>query len=562
LSWIYGYIDRHIAAARPKLRSHLHSFESQYINIYAGGSGKNLEVFTHPQRPIEKVFILGEPILRKDEDFCYPDFRDWQRLFQDEEKLRSLDGHYLILIAGKDGIRAYNDPLCKRSLYVHSSEEQYFICSDISLLKEAGLAELELDHFGAYWHTLFPPHLRRYAPTAHSYYRDVELLHQGGALAMTQASYSITNHSYTPSGEQLNLHKLLENITILPLKAGRTVSVGISGGMDIRPLLAILIGSGLAFNTVHFGSDQTADFTIAKAIAKDNKLPFRFIPEEDTSPSWEQACAYLATRGFGFNPAASCLMAYYPILAEQSEGFLGGYYGELFRFRFMAAHALSILKLQKPNYHSFARYLYNAAESFFVPDVNKALYHGFVNDLKESLNQMPTQNMPNPLWMNLFYVRYSPRTINMPDLSQLDQYINDHMPYLQSSIIDQHWHYGLLKQYNEALHRDIIDKHAPQLKRYPLALGDVSAPYRYRPYALKLKVLADSRLNKKQRPNRNEIFLERYRSQIMALGSDRRTRHDPWLEQKQVQNLFDRYTKGDPSSHNAMLSIIAYILGK
>lgn len=505
---------------------------------------------------------MGEPILRKGEEFCYPNSSDWAHLLSDEQKLRRMDGHYLILIASADGIRAYNDPLCKRSLYVHTSQNQYFVCSELSLLKESGLAKPELTHFGAYWHTLFPPHLRRYAPSSHSFYKDVRMLFQGAALRVTKAKCEITDNSYLPSGEQYDLHKLLENITLLPLRAGRKVCVGLSGGMDIRPLLAILLNSGLSFSAVHFGSNETKDFAIAQAIAKDNHVPFRYIPEEETSPSWEQVCRYLHTRGFGFNPAASCLMAYYPILAEQCDVFLGGYYGELFRFRFMAAHALSLLKLQKPDFRSFARYLYNPMQSFFMPEVDRALAQGFRADLMESLSLMPLQNMPNPLWMNLFYVRYSPRTINMPDLCDLDQYIIDHMPYLQSSIIDQHWHYGVFKQYNEALHRDLIRKHARQLERYPLALGDVSAPYHYRPYAMKLKALAESKRGKKPRSGRNELFLKRYFSEIMALREDSLTVQDPWLDQQIVDMMFEAFSKGNRAYDHMVLSFVSYILGK
>lgn len=561
MSWIYGYFGTKTQDC-PDLRCSRYKFDTAILKLRAGG-GRNLVCIQNPDNADEQVFIFGDPILRKGEDFSYPAPSDWVWLFEDEERIRQLDGHWLIVIANPGGIRAYNDPLGKRSFFIHPWLDGYFFCSEISLLKESGLATLDPYRFGAYWHSMFPPHLRRYAPTKHSYYENVKMLFQGGKLTLSAMGLHIEQRAFVPIEDPLNLPKILENLTLLPLRAGRKVCVGISGGMDIRPLLAILLKSRLPFSTVHFGSMVGEDYRIAFQIARDHHLPFRYISHQEASGGWQMACDYLHGRGFGFNPASHSLMGYYPILAEEADVFMGGYYGELFRFRFMSAHIASLFKPGKPDFGSFAGYLNNHPQSFFIPEINKEMHRGFIDALKKALQQMPPPgSMPNPLWMNLFYVRYSPRSINMPDLTQLDQYLCDHMPYLQCAPIQQHWQYGLWRQLRENLHRGIIRSQAPDLQNYPLAIAEYSAPYRYRPYALKIRLLMKRKRARTFTVSRTEQFLKDYRNQIQDLRRDSRVIEDPWLNLKMVDEILSAYYGGDLSRQNAVLSFLTYVLAK
>ncbi|MDD4560342.1 MAG: hypothetical protein PHF32_06365 [Candidatus Cloacimonetes bacterium] len=563
MSWLYGYYFKEGKTDHAPLRPYLHSFESAKLGVYAGGSGKSLLSFPHPHHPDETVFILGDPILRMDTDFRYPVYDDWQRLLSNEELLGYMDGHWLILIAGNQEIRAYNDALCKRSLYLHESSDHYFFCSDISLLKDAGLATLDPAKFGVYWHTQFPPHLRRYGPSRHCCYSDVEMLYQRGRLILGSNGAKFSFQSFSPTAEVQDLHKLLENMTLLPLRAGRKVCLGLSGGMDARTLLAIMLHSKLPFTAVHFGKDDGADYCIAKRITDDFGIPFRFIPESSVDTGWESAVKYLYERGFGYNPASSCLMQYFPILAEDFDVFLGGYYGEMFRCRMMAAHYYSLFELHGPDYHKFAKYMNLKPTCFFDPEINLILHKGFINSLKEVVAQMPsTKGMINPLWMDLLYVRYSPRSINMPDLCQMDDIINDHMPYLQASLLNQHWHYGAFAQLDEQLHRRMIRMHQPLLRNYPLALARHSAPYIWRPYAVKLIVSMKARREKNPPPSRNDVFLKAHKEQIMNLRYDSRVVQDSWLDHAKVDKIIDEYYKGNSSYMSALLGFVTYVLGK
>lgn len=560
MSWLYGYFSRAHEPLAPILRSFDYSFQSKYLKVFAGGK-RNILAFYSPGKPDEKIFILGNPILRKGEEVFYPDFADWARLLEDESRMNMLDGHYLILIASESGIRAYNDPLCKRSLWIHQSGGDYFFCSEIALLKEAKRAELDLKRFGAYWHSLFPANQRHYTVSTKSYFKDVDMLYQAGSLLLNKDEYVVKHRLFEIPDEKLDIHKLLKNFTLLPLKEGKKLTLGLTGGMDIRALTSLYLGSGLKFSAAHFGDDTTRDFALAKEIATYFKLPFRHISLAEASGSWEQVQEYIFTRGFGFNPASSRLMAYFPLLGQDSEVFVSGCFGELYRFRFMAAHIKSIFSVRRPDYHSFFNYLYLEPPTCFIPEVNKALYEGFRQDLHDGVKSLPpADSMPAPLWMNLLLTRFCPHTMYMPDLCYIDHHLLDFMPYLQPSVAGQHWHYGYWNQLNEGLHRGTIKANAPELERFDLAIVDTSAAYYFRPIPMKLVSLLHAR--RKPRQNPNLLFLKKYEHEIRDLAQSTQIRQDSWIDHTILAQHLDACYRQNPISQEAILAFVSYALGK
>lgn len=566
MSWICGVWRKReegapLAVSRPALAE----YHSPRLDIFAGGNPATLIAFDHPADSDRRVFVLGNPILREDDDYRYPHSADWPALLADEESLRRLDGHWLVLIAGRDGISTFNDSLCKRGLYIHEDADRFYFTSDLQLLKEHCRPELDPASFGAYWHSLFPPLIAGsfYAPTQKSYYRDVMMLGTGGKAVISAAGAELSHRLWSPYPEPGDPLRRLENLTLLPLKAGKKVVLGLSGGMDCRPLLAILLNAKADFSTVHFGSDATADYQIAKSLAQDFGLPFRYLPPPDPATAWDRAVDYLSSRGFGLNPTNSDFLGYYPDLARDSEVFISGFFGELFRFRFQVAYLASALKIRRLDYRDLARIVFREPVSFFAPEVNLQLQRGFWSELKHSVAQLPLgKAMANPLWMNLFVVRYGPRSFNLPNLAWIDQHLIDHLPYLQSSLISGHWRYGFLRQLNEGLHREAVRQNCPALEKYPLTLADVTAPYGYRQLAMKAKMTLHYRRRQLPQSNRNDRFLAAHQERIRALRASASVRQDAAIDQASLDRIIDAYYAGDSSQTGAMLSFLSYALGK
>ncbi|MDP2174177.1 MAG: hypothetical protein Q8J62_10430 [Candidatus Cloacimonadaceae bacterium] len=362
----------------PALRTALFEFHTANADIYAGGNPQTCQSFTHPHDPSRHVVVLGNPIIRNGEDFNYPDNTAWSLILSDEERLKSLDGHWVILIIAGDEILAYNDSMCKRTLYIQEDSDRIFWCSELALLKDICKPEIDWESFGAYWHGMFPPTRLYYAPTQKSYFKGVQMLGTGTKAVIAATGITLQRTEWLPSKSIHNLENMLKNMTLLPVRAGKKICVGLTGGMDIRPLIAIYLANGAKLQAVHFGSDKTADFRVARQIASRYKIPFRFIGYEESGVSWEQAKLYIQSRGMGFNPAACDFMGYYPKIAQDSEVYISGYFGELFRFRFMMAHLKTLVLGSHLTYHAIGNYLLRESAEFLHSGNSQTYAPGFL----------------------------------------------------------------------------------------------------------------------------------------------------------------------------------------
>jgi hypothetical protein len=562
MSKLFGYIQK-TANFKALADADCIQYRSGKVFICASGKPQSVRSFEHPHEPSSRVFVLGNPILLDKGEYRYPEPSDWAVVLADESLLRSLDGHWLVLIAAPEGVNAFNDALGQLNLYIHEDQDSIFFCNSLNLLREHRHPELDYYRFGAYWHSMFPFSRRKYAPTTASYYQGVYSLGTGGKAVLGSSGIQVQQSLWTPSKVAHDAEQLLGSITLLPFKAGLDVTIGLTGGMDIRPLLAIVLGAGYKPRTVHFGSDSSVDFLLARRIAARFGLPFRLISYREAGTSWQQVRDYVGSRGIPFNPVSFDFQGYYPILGSESETFISGYFGELFRFRFMVAHLKSALETAPLDYRNIGRYLFNDPPLLFIPEVTRILHKGFWEALREAVMQMPdSREMLNPLWMNLFFVRYSPQCRNMPNLTWMDQHLTDLMPFLQSSVISEHWRLGFVKQLNEGVHRGLIRKHCPELAQFPLAVGDTSAAYAYRQYALKLKIWAQHLHKGNPQPNRADLFLHTYRQDILELRRESAVREDPALDLARIDGYLKSYYDGDPGSREAILGFIAYALGK
>ncbi len=565
MSWICGFIhktpDRAVIDVPPDL---LFEHHSSQVDVYCGGRYLTCQSFPHPLLKGYSVFILGETILRMGNDYRYPDTPDWNILLADENKLRELDGHWLVVIAGPDGVTAFNDPLCTRSLYIHEDSQRIVFTSHLEMLRAVCDPEIDPKRLGAYWFSLFPPGWAGLnLPTFESWYRSVAMLGTGGKAVMSIKGIEVSHRDWLPDADSGDLLQRVQNMVLLPFRAGRRVVLGLSGGMDIRSLLAVCLGAKVDVGAVHFGSGDTVDYRIARDIAQYYHIPFRLIRYEEAGVSWEQARKYLANRGLGYNPASCDFMGYYPMLADDYDVFISGNQGEFFRFRFFSAYRKCLAIRGPLGSKDIAAITQSHPPRIFTPEATRLLYCGYREAVEQAAAAMPdSREMRNLMWIHLFLLRYRPRTIDMPNQAWMDGYITDHMPFLHASIMSGHWHYGFARQLAERPHRDLVRHNMPSLQRFPVALASISTPYWMPPVAPKLKLWLAQRNRGSAVQSRVTRFLNAYRDNVLELLNDSSCKTDPLLDHRSVMDIANKYYSGDSAQTPALLSLLSYLFGK
>lgn len=564
MSWIYGFHHKHRADKHDLHNlTAQHEFHADGWDVYAGGR----EDVCYWQLLPDNAWlcVLGKPVRLQDGEYGYINALQWLELLRQPEQIKLLDGHFVVLCFDGTKLFCYNDALGKRSLYFVETPDYTYFCSDLTLLKSQHKTEIDYYKFGALWHAMYPPTQGGYAPLQGSYYRDVQMLGTGATAVLDGKTHMLNLESspWLPTNTPNDPVKLLESYCLLPVKAGKHIGIGLSGGMDIRPLLAIYLGAGLKPVVFNYGSTNNYDYKVAKDIARHFGLTFRYIPYSETTGSWDQVLDFTKDRGVVFNPLHSANLGYYPVVAQECDTYISGYWGEVFRFRMMAANLKSLLRIPKLGYHDIGAYLYRNPPSFFVAEVKRKLHEGFWTHLKEAAGEMPSsRDMLNPMWMHLFVLRYWFHTLQTVNYPSIDSHVTNILPWIQPTLLSEHWRIGFFKQLNEGLHRSIIRAKCPALERFPLSATDVVAPYRTRQLALKLKSRAHYRKHPRLRDTRTTDFLNRHKERIMDLVSSQVVTLDEAIDQVKLKDIVKEFYTGDAKQQDAMVCFLAYALGK
>ncbi len=567
MSWLYGFVHKEARKGSPPLLETTKpllekSFEG--LDIFAGGNPDTLHWHELPGGSF--LLILGMPVYCEGTSCRYPSAQDYANwIDSDPDKLASLDGHYVILLWDGRKLLLFNDPLGKRTFYFRQSHQDIFFCSDLSLLKTHQPTEIDYYKLGAVWHSLFPPTQGGYAPLNESYYQGVQSLGTGARAVIELKTCKLTIHNklFIPHPQAIDTAKLLESYCLLPAEQGKRIGIGLSGGMDIRPLLAIYLNAGTPLTIYNYGNNDNYDYQVAAAIAKRFQLPFVHIKYSDTLGDWDQVLAFTRDRGVVFNPLHSANLAYYPIVKQQTDAYVSGYFGEIFRFRMMAANLKSALSTKTLDYHDIGAYLFREPPNFFVPEIRRIMHKGFWENLRAAVAQMPSpREMLNPYWMHLFVIRYWFRTLQAVNYPSIDQSVLNILPWVQPSMFSQHWQLGFLNQLNEGLHRKIIKSRFPALEEFPLSATDVVAPYGTRQLALKLKSWMYYKKHPRLREQRTTAFLELHKERILELVNSPQIHEDAALDPTKVKGIVEGFYRKDLGQQDALICLLAYTLGK
>jgi hypothetical protein len=566
MSWITGSYAK--KGSTGELQKYLpgkydYSRQEPELKVFAGGKG-----LTYQQGRLssgEDYVVLGYPVLLEGDNYRSIVQHDWENILTNEEKIRALDGHWLIVVIGEEKIRAWTDPLGKRSLYLHETDDEIFFTSSLEVMKLAKQPEVDFYQAGTLWHTMFPPSNDRYAPSQNSVYKGVRILGSGANMLISGGKVGITGRLFEPARQKKDIYSLLESFTLAPYQQTDKVAIGLSGGMDVRPLLAVYLKSGKQITAVNYGDADTQDYLVAKEIAGTYGLPFEHISYEtaEGADPWRQALVFMRQRGITASPVNAPYLGYYGKVAESFDCFVSGFFGELYRFRFFVAHLLSLFKSKAHPYNILADYLYRQPPAIFQPELHKQMYEGFKAALREAVEAMPPLGtMPNPMWCNLFLARYLPFTVSRNSLSNLDGILLDHMPWLQSGIIAQHWQNGFVFQLGEGVHRTLLHRNMPSLEKFPLTALDVRAPYFYRQYMVKVRMWQHYRKHPLTRESRLERFLLQNKENILDLFYSRQVQDNADYNRSFLEKSLKGFYDGEASNRDAIHSWLAWELGK
>jgi len=405
--------------------------------------------------------------------------RDWERILQNDNLLRAAVGGAYVAVRWRDDfIEAFADPLGVRTLYFIQLENGIAFSTRIDWLSRLlGGVNVDFEGLGS-GRMAFSP------LTTATGVDGIRRLGPNGHLRYDPQSLVLQEDAWEPShGDEANLEEELSLLTRPTLIEKQSVSLGFSGGIDSRVLLALLSKNHTVPFSLHlFGAEDEPDVQLARKIAKATGQDCTYFSDSLPPPNecWDLLGRYVPlTNGLS---AASTLLEkrHYTTLSGQGKLLLFGMFGELMRrqffLRFLFRGAGTILSRGDPR--EILYHVRVSRPSLFIPEVNRHLERGALRQMEALLAAMPpVSDVGAENYLDLISLRSKLPNGLMAHQAIVDAAGGGYTPFAQQSVLNAIFSVPPASRRGSQLARKMIKERAPLLARYPLVMNDAFYPF-------------------------------------------------------------------------------------
>ncbi len=464
---------------------------------------------------------------------------DWRRrLVSEHPRLDRLGGGFVAVRRRAHRFEAFSDVLGIRNLYWRRVENGFLFSTRTDWLAslEGGLS-LDWEALGSHW--------LGYNQLAHRSLVDgVERLGAGGHLVLSDSSARVDSHPFFPRSS--SYHDAPSALLAAQLAAtdDRMVSLGLSGGMDSRTLLA-LRPRGDRFGVHVFGPKSREDVTVALSIAEEERLIFSHfhVPPVDKADLLRVVSDHVVEAQAVSPASASLSLRYYPELRSQHKLVVDGGFGEIMRRQFMnrllRRGTYAIRERDAKAAFEFVRF---QRASVFSDAAQETLERGAIEDMATLLEEaagwleLGLENV-----VDLMNVRTRLPNFFGYEQARLDGLVQNYMPYAHPRVLDSVFHISARRRRGGRVSRRIIAANGPRLRRYPLVKNDVSYPYGLPRIASAVLVRLAKRFGNRKQPLDRMLVLAQLREFIMDRIRSSEVRNHEAYDRRALDQLAEGY---------------------
>ena len=489
MSWMIGWLSDALPPDAPDILSSgraniLCRLSAPSLCIVAGGIPQTFRSppAAPPHGETESGWIVCGLGIRRGGDGCtFLSDTDWGSLLSPGKApdLRALDGHFVVCRWAQGTLEAFSDQLGLRTLYAAQTPRGVFFSTRLDWI--AGLpgdAAVDFRQLGPRWLSF-----NQYS--YESCIRGVQRLGPGGYGVFTTGGVQLRATLWQPApvdrGGVQEVLPRLRSLTQPALPGGGRISLGLSGGLDSRTLLAVLSTGKAPFDVHIFGSESDPDVGTAIRIANGEHLHASLfndpVPEADECL---RRMSEFAAQAALCEPATSALrLGYYGRIQAENKLMLDGGFGEFLRRQFLNRllfRGRGALTTLDPA--AVSRFLTVDRGRIFTPETLKTMEEGVTLQLREALESMPPiSETGRGNFLDLFTIRYRVPNYAGPEQARLDGSALNYTPYVQPSLLDIAFSIPATERANGRIFKRLIRDLAPSLARYPLAKSGTTYPF-------------------------------------------------------------------------------------
>lgn len=562
MSWLFGITGQYFPSDLEFFKSihppPLHLIQSQKMYVAAGGLEETClsgSLPGAPGQPEAGWLVCGLGIRQCDGRFSLMSQNDWETALADNAfSPRQLNGHFAALRWNGSQVSCFTDQLGIRNLFLAQTGRFTAFSTRLDWIARLRQnCEIDWDQLGGRW--LLINQLSTGSILTHTV-----RLAQGGSAVCTPQSISAKNQPWEPDfalkTKDKDFASVLTELATFPSQTNRGVSLGLSGGLDSRVLLSILLFSKYKNWRVHsFGNPAHPDVQVAKRIAADFRIEHIF-PEDPTFKADEYLNllrAYIGQTMLAAPASAALRLHYYNILHQPGGLVIDGGKGEIARRRYLNRLLIADRDaLLEGNPRKIYPYLKIHRGSFFKKEVGEQMQSAAYAQIESLWETMPPiREMEAGNWLDLLAIR-----TRFPNLSAeqalADEVLVSYMPFAQPSFLQTMLTAPVSRRTNGKMFRSIIQKNCRRLTRYPLVKEGTLYPYPFTTIPASLWTGMKRQLGYTFRDNTAQNFLDTLEEFIRDTVHSNEIKQVEFYDYPAILEMVSEYYRGNKRYTNEL----------
>lgn len=428
--------------------------------------------------------VCGIGIRTAGASFSAMDQENWNRLLQGEVSsamVHGIDGHYVVATWKAGNLEIFADPLGLRRAYIATAGHFFVLSSRLDwVIPFLHHPDFSMDAVASEWNLMN-------SFSDDSLVKGVIRIGPSGHAKIEGGKLSHSWHHWVPvSFSDSRIDDLLSDATLFPLKQGHELTLGLSGGMDSRTILALLLGYNRSGWQVHsIGNRDNLDVMVAKRICDALRIPIQLhyynLQESDTVDSVVGSLqAYSLHTEMTDSLFGYARLSLFTDMQEKGYWMTDGGYGELMRRSYGNRLLLSgRAAVRKNDPERFIKFFRRLRPPIFSREFENTLQLKVLPRFEAAFEAMPPSLLEGDFgdWIDVFHVRYRLKNFGGASQGLYDQLIPNYMPFALSKMISSYLTFPSGRRDNNKLNRRIIHKGEKALERFPLISYGAKVPY-------------------------------------------------------------------------------------
>ncbi len=561
MSWIFGIVKKNKQAVLPTQEHHPYQVKDKFVvdtkeYYFSCGLGHNNSFYTYDKKNNSGWMVCGTGISYEDGSFHLMTYQDWEYyLCEENNNVNDLNGHFIIVEWNKGKVEIRNDQLGMRDMFFVESKNYFTFSTRLDwLISFADNPEIDFKVFSSSWFCVNPLSYK-------CFIKNIQRLGPGGQARYNNKGFSHKNIAWLPEyanksigGNYLN--QIIE-LAGLGFEKDREVLLGLSGGLDSRVLLSILLQYKRDnWSTYSFGDKKFPDAIIAKRLSE--KLGF-------SHSTISNLCSTKYNDVDRFNE----------FVLQTHTYMIGSLFYEQDHYRLLDNNLL-LIDGGKGEYctRSFAKWLSlkgkkailerdtkrfldlipHSKPNIFIRDITKKMIFSCQQQIDEIIDFMPSVNdIGTGNWIDIFTIRTRTGNLGSPTQSRLDDIIGNYMPFLQPSFLRKLIELPVSFRARNKVYKSILQKGNPALKKIPLVKDMSIIPFTLNTYLTFFLGKLFERFQKFHTMDFQDLFLMNNKDYTMDTLESREVKEYPYYDYQKIKNLVDGYYSGKWNNSRSVL---------